>query len=45
MARPGAKQKLKDLIGKREETFAYLKGLSPSGVELEIMSLATFTFG
>lgn len=45
MARHGVKQKLKDLIGKREEAFAYLKGLSPSGVELEIMSLATFTFG
>lgn len=45
MARHGAKQKLKDLIAKREEAFTYLKGLSPSGVELEIMQLATFTFG
>lgn len=45
MERNGAVQKLRGLLDKSDkEVMTYMKGLSPSGVELEILSLATFEF-
>lgn len=44
----GFQKKLKDLIGdeksKATDVIEYLKTLSPSGIELEILSLASFEF-
>ena len=45
MLRHGAKQQLKSLLtDSKKSVIAYMKTLSPSGVELEIMSLANFEF-
>ena len=45
MARHGAtSQKLVDLLKSDGEILKHLKSLSPSGVELEIMTLGTFEF-
>jgi len=45
MARHGATgQKLVDLLKTNGEILKHLKSLSPSGVELEIMTLGTYEF-
>jgi len=44
----GEQTNLTGLLGKQQkahDVMEYMKGLTPSGVELEIMTLATFTFG
>ena len=44
----GEQTNLLALLGKDQnahEVMEYMKGLSPSGVELEIMTLSTFSFG
>ena len=46
MAKNQATRRLRKLLnGERAGVMEYLKSLSPSGVELEIMSLTTFEFG
>jgi len=37
-------KKLSDILQKKEEILPFLKSLSPSGVELEIMTLGNFDF-
>ena len=45
MARHGTQQQLRQMIrDSPEKVIAYLKTLSPSGTELEIMSLTTYDF-
>ena len=45
MARHGATvQKLVDLLKTNGDILKHLKSLSPSGVELEIMTLGTYEF-
>jgi hypothetical protein len=45
MARHGQQQKLRQMLREEpEKIIAYLKTLSPSGTELEIMSLSTYDF-
>lgn len=39
----GAK-KLSEILAKKEEVLPFLKSLSPSGIELEIMTLGNFDF-
>lgn len=39
----GAK-KLSEILAKKEDVLPFLKSLSPSGVELEIMTLGNFDF-
>jgi len=37
-------KKLSDILFKKEDILPFLKSLSPSGVELEIMKLGNFDF-
>ena len=37
-------KKLSDILCKKEDILPFLKSLSPSGVELEIMKLGNFDF-
>lgn len=39
-----ASKKLTDILAKKEDVLSFLKSLSPSGVELEIMTLSNFDF-
>ena len=48
MQKHGEQTNLISLLGKDQkvhDVMEYMKGLTPSGVELEIMTLATFNFG